>query len=110
MTIYNKLVRDKIPAIIRENGQNCRTRVLGDREYRLELRRKLGEELNEYLEAGDDVHALEELADLLELLHALTDMHGSSPEELEAVRRRKADKRGGFRDRIYLLETEETEE
>ncbi|MFS0840295.1 phosphoribosyl-ATP pyrophosphohydrolase [Paenibacillus sp. 1P03SA] len=109
MTIYNKLVRDRIPAIIRENGQSCRTRVLGEREYGLELRRKLGEEWNEYLEAGDDAHAVEELADLLELLHALADVHGTSPEELEAVRRRKADKRGGFRDRIYLLETVEKE-
>ncbi|MFF2158649.1 phosphoribosyl-ATP pyrophosphohydrolase [Paenibacillus chitinolyticus] len=109
MTLYNKLVRDKIPEIIRENGQNCRTRLLGEEEYKLELRRKLGEELNEYREARDDVQAVEELADLLELLHALTDLHGSSPEELESVRKRKADKRGGFRDRIFLLETEDAE-
>ena len=31
--IYNKLVRDSIPDIIEESGNECRTRILSDEEY-----------------------------------------------------------------------------
>ncbi|MGN7454875.1 nucleoside triphosphate pyrophosphohydrolase [Paenibacillus pasadenensis] len=104
MPPYNKLVRDKIPAIIREQGLEPSTRLLGDEEYKQELRVKLAEETGEYLTALTDAEAGEELADILELLHALAAAHGLTPEQLETIRANKAAKRGGFRDRIYLIE------
>ncbi|CAM4443681.1 nucleoside triphosphate pyrophosphohydrolase [Paenibacillus tarimensis] len=109
MATYNKLVRDRIPAIIAEGGSTCSTRVLEETEYRAQLRTKLYEELDEYMRAGDDSSAVEELADILELLHTLAGVHGSSPEQLEAVRRDKAEKRGGFRERVYLMEVTENQ-
>lgn len=48
MTIYNKLIRDKIPEIIHKTGNEFTTRILSDEECRFELRNKLGEELTEY--------------------------------------------------------------
>ena len=51
--------------------------------------------------------AIEELADLLEIMHALAEYHGSSIEEVEKVRQEKADKRGGFKEKIYLIEVED---
>jgi predicted house-cleaning noncanonical NTP pyrophosphatase (MazG superfamily) len=110
MPIYNKLVRDKIPEIISRGGSEFSIRTLTDDEYRIELRNKLGEELDEYLEEakkGDDTSAVEELADLLELIHALTAIHGSSPEELERVRSQKAEKRGGFKGKLFLIEVKD---
>lgn len=104
MPPYNKLVRDKIPAIIREQGLEPSTRLLGDEEYKQELRVKLAEETGEYLTALTDAEAGEELADILELLHALAATHGLTPDHLEKIRSEKAAKRGGFRDRIYLIE------
>ena len=60
---YNKLVRDKIPDIIRSNGEEPITRVLSEEEYKIELEKKLQEELNETLQAtGSD--RIEELADM----------------------------------------------
>src|SRR5437588_4774560 len=59
MSSYNKLVRDKIPEIIKADGKECETRVLGDKEYLLRLHKKLEEELREYYEK----ESIDELAD-----------------------------------------------
>jgi predicted house-cleaning noncanonical NTP pyrophosphatase (MazG superfamily) len=104
MPIYNKLVRDRIPEVISKSGKQSVTRILSDDEYKLELQKKLGEEIQEYIEAVDDNSAIEELADLLELIHAAGELHGSSVQELERVRINKAEQRGGFKEKIFLVE------
>ena len=96
---YHKLVRDKIPEIITRNeGRSCITRTLNDDEYLIELNKKIQEELKEYLESGE----IEELADLEEVLRAILDVKGVSYEEFEKIRIEKVNKRGAFKDRIYL--------
>lgn len=109
MPIHNKLVRDKIPEVITKTGKDFSTKVLSESEYVIELKKKLGEELQEYMEATNDEEAIEELADILELLQAASKMHGSSVEALEQVRKDKAEKRGGFEKRIFLIEVEDDE-
>lgn len=42
------------------------------------------------------------LADLLEVIHAAAIARGYSIEELEALRAKKAEKRGGFQEKILL--------
>lgn len=100
---YNKLVRDKIPAIIEAQGSTCVTEVLSDEAYLAALDAKLDEELAEYRADG----SLEELADLLEVLYAAAQARGCSPEMLEALRREKRQCRGGFEERIFLKEVTE---
>ncbi len=107
MPIYNKLVRDRIPEIITKQGLSLTTRILETDEYLTELRTKLQEETNEFLAAESSSEAIEELADMLEVIHALAEAHGASVQELERIRAEKADKRGGFKDRIYLIEVED---
>ena len=104
MPVYNKLVRDKIPQIIEQAGKTFTTRILEDDEYRKELRKKAFEELEEYMNAGDDEKALEELADVLEIIHALAECHGGTIELVEQIRAEKAEKRGGFKEKIFLVE------
>lgn len=103
MKSYNKLVRDKIPSIIELNNEKCDIRVLNDDEYLAELNIKLKEELNEYLESGE----IEELADLEEVLRAILDVKKCSYEDFEAVRQKKVEKRGAFKDKIFLISTDE---
>ncbi len=98
--IYNKLVRDLIPDIIEESGNECRTRILSDDEYLKMLDAKLDEELLEYHQD----QSIEELADLLELIQAAAIARGYTLEELEAVRAEKAKKRGGFDKKIFLID------
>ncbi|MBY6054705.1 nucleoside triphosphate pyrophosphohydrolase [Cytobacillus firmus] len=107
MPTYNKLVRDRIPEIIENTGKNFSTRVLDNKEYIKELKKKSFEELQEYVETNNNEDAIEELADVLEILHALAEYHGSSIEKVEEVRKQKAEKRGGFKEKIFLIEVED---
>ncbi len=103
--VYNKLVRDKIPQIIERNGQTCITQVLTEDEYIRKLDEKLTEELAEYRESK----ALEELADLLEVMEATVKARGYTWQELLQIRDQKREKRGGFEDRILLKEVQSSE-
>ena len=107
MPLYNKLVRDNIPTVIQNAGKEYATRILETEEYNTELKNKLSEELAEYHQANTNEEAVEELADILELIHAAAKMHGATIEQLEEVRRAKAEKRGGFEKRIFLIEVED---
>lgn len=95
---HNKLVRDKIPEIIEKSGKIAHCHILENEEYLAELDRKLNEECAEY--QADK--SIEEMADVLEVLYAIAEARGYSVEELERVRATKAEKRGGFADRIFL--------
>ncbi len=96
MESYNKLVRDKIPEILDEKNVPYEKRIASLEEYKAELIKKLREELIEFEEAG----AIEELADVLEVVEALK----SLPEyaQVEKVRHQKREERGGFDERIIL--------
>lgn len=107
MPLHNKLVRDQIPEIIASTGKRYSTRILEDQEYISELKKKSSEELDEYINADSNESAIEELADLLEVIHSLARVHGSSLEEVEQVRKEKFTERGGFDKRILLVEVED---
>ena len=101
--VYNKLVRDLIPGIIEASGKSCVTDILSDAAYLQMLDAKLDEELAEYHKDQN----IEELADLLEVIRAVTVARGYSLEDLERVRAEKAAERGGFEKRILLKEVYE---
>lgn len=97
---YNKLVRDKIPKIIKNNGGNPITHIAGPDELKAMLADKLHEEVGEFLNSW----TLEELADITEVVHKLAEVIGASPEQLEFERQRKAEEKGGFSGDIILDE------
>ncbi|MFB6235659.1 MAG: hypothetical protein ABEH81_06940 [Halopenitus sp.] len=95
---YDKLVRDAIPAIIEDDGEQPVVHTVTGAEYERRLDEKLAEEVAEYRDSRD----VEELADILEVVHAIREQHGVSVEELQELRERKADERGRFDDGIVL--------
>ncbi|WP_233880790.1 nucleoside triphosphate pyrophosphohydrolase [Virgibacillus halodenitrificans] len=107
MPTYHKLVRDRIPEIIQSTGKELKTEILNNTRYIEELKKKLNEEVTEYQEATSDEEALEELADVLELMLALAKQHGATIDEVEKIRKEKAEKRGAFNEKIYLIEVED---
>lgn len=103
MTKFDKLVRDKIPEIIRANGETPHSRVIEDDEEYLEA--LLSKDVEESAELAQDRN-LAELADKLEVLYAIAKVLGYTPEQVEEARLEKATKRGGFDGRIFLESTE----
>ncbi|MEG0441717.1 MAG: nucleoside triphosphate pyrophosphohydrolase, partial [Oscillospiraceae bacterium] len=81
-------------------GKTCVTEILSDETYLKMLDKKLDEELAEYRKDQN----IEELADLLEVIHATVLARGWTLDELEQVRAQKAAKRGGFLEKILLKE------
>jgi predicted house-cleaning noncanonical NTP pyrophosphatase (MazG superfamily) len=103
---HNKLVRDKIPEIIAEHGERPVMCILDDVGYKQELKKKLHEEFGEF----DQSESIEELADILEIIHALASVDGIDHDRLEAMRQEKRKERGGFDRRIFLIGTLSPEE
>lgn len=105
MPTYNKLIRNKIPKIIKSNGKTPTTRILPEDEYIKEICNKTQEELTEYLEATTKEHKLEEPSNLLKLINLLAEHEGTTlEEEINNIRKKKAEERGGFSDRVFLIE------
>jgi predicted house-cleaning noncanonical NTP pyrophosphatase (MazG superfamily) len=98
--IYNKLVRDKIPEIILSHGEEPITRILSDDEHLSMLNAKLLEEIKEYLECFE----FEELADILEVIRGIAKTRGKTLEDIMSIMDEKRVKRGGFDEKIFLIE------
>ncbi len=99
--IYNKLVRDKIPNIIKEKGETPIIKTLNEIEYKKELENKLYEEYKEVIESnGND--RIEELADMLEVIKALAKLEKRDLNDVLTIADEKSKKRGGFEKKIFL--------
>jgi len=95
-----KLVRDRIPELIRADGGVVVTRRLSGEDLLLALLDKLEEEVSKVRTAP----SLEELADVAEVLAALTALLGYSEEELQRARARKREAKGSFTQGVWLEE------
>ena len=102
MIKYNKAIRDKIPEIIAESGKKCNLKQLDDESFLAELEKKLTEEVNEYSERKD----VQELADLLEVIYRISELRGVNSDELDEIRKNKAEKRGKFDSNLFLIDAE----
>ena len=98
--VCNKLVRDRIPEIVKVSGRTCECETLSDEAYIRKLDEKLNEELAEYQQDK----SIEELADLLEVMEAVVRARGHTWDDLIRIRTEKRTKRGGFEKKILLKE------
>lgn len=98
MRVFNKLVRDKIPEIIKADGKTCEIEIAAKKDRQELLEKKLLEEVNEFMEDKN----LEELADIMEVLYGLAANMGYNEEDLLNKRNNKLKERGGFKEGIVL--------
>ena len=98
-----KLVRDRIPDIIGVDGGAFRIRIAGTEELLALLSEKLLEEVHEVIAATDERAAIEELADVLEVIHAYASCLGVGMPEIDKVRQAKRAVRGGFGEGVVLI-------
>ncbi|WP_084301587.1 DEAD/DEAH box helicase family protein [Desulfonatronovibrio hydrogenovorans] len=104
---YQKLVRDKIPAIIKKNHHHPFVRTVSGLEFVSVARQKLIEEVYELyseVKPGNETAILKESADVLEIVLAILKENNLDLNDLiSALHKRKAEK-GGF-DKGFLLES-----
>ncbi len=104
--IYNKLVRDKIPEIIAQQGKSVSFRALQGDELKKALKDKLIEEVQELVNAETEEEIIEEIADVLEVLSFIQHMFVKIgiPDPVKEKQKEKAANKGSFR-RGYFLES-----
>ena len=102
---YNKLVRDRIPEIIRASGRDCGLETMAEEEYQQALLEKLVEEAREAQQAGRE-GLVTELADLYEVIDALIQVYDLDRKTVLRTQQTRHEERGGFTKRIRLLWTE----
>lgn len=105
--VYNKLVRDKIPEIIEADGVKAELEIVSEEEAIKLLKEKLLEEGQELIEAKEIEDIKTEMSDILEIIHSLAEEMDISMKELEKTRVERAEKRGRFKKRIFLIRTTE---
>lgn len=99
---HKKLIRDKIPQVIKANGEEYELRVMGKREFEKELKKKLVEEAKELAESKRD-NLLNEMADVLELLKSMADFYKINFKLVEKKQVEKRKARGGFKKKLFLI-------
>lgn len=98
---YNKLVRDRIPEIIKKKGGNPKIHIADRREYYKKLKEKLNEEFKEF----EKDESIEEMADILEIIDAIIDYKKFDRRKLQVIKQKKAKERGSFKKRTVLEES-----
>jgi predicted house-cleaning noncanonical NTP pyrophosphatase (MazG superfamily) len=95
-----KLVRDKVPDLLQKSGKKCTVRIVKGPEYIQKLKEKLKQEVDDFI--ADE--AIEELADIIEIVSVLCKSKGVAFEQLEEFRKFKAAERGSYEGGIVLIE------
>lgn len=98
--IYNKLIRDKVPEMLKMEGKTPSVHIANDEEFWIKLKEKLVEETGEFFNKISE----EELAEVLEILDKICMFKGMNKREIEFERKYKAKEKGGFNKRFILEE------
>lgn len=105
-TIYNKVVRDAIPANIAMKGEHVSFGRLSKADSVKALIGKLFEEGIELGSANTSSESLEELSDVLEVVRGISSVSGIAWNDLIIAADKKRENRGGFEKQTVLIHTE----
>lgn len=100
--IHNKLVRDKVPEHIEKEGGKAFTHIARDDEYWQKLLEKLQEEIEEFQRNQSE----EQIADIFEVIECIAEYRNLKMEDVSHIKHEKVLRRGSFKNRIILDETE----
>lgn len=103
---YNKLVRDKIPEIIREHGRSCETKTLTDPQ---EIQKALTDKLIEKAHIFAERPSEDELSDLYELLAVIVDKYDFESMHIDYLRMQNKEQKGSYSGSTILVAFEEAE-
>ncbi len=101
-TYYSKLIRDKIPEVITKSGGKYEVRILKEKEFEKELKKKLVEEAKEVGKASKK-EIVNELSDILEIIKSISEYHKLNFKQIEKYQAKKRKERGGFKKKLFLV-------
>ena len=100
---YNKLVRDAIKDKIEGKGETCEVRAItDDAEYQQELLKKITEEAAALSMVRSRAEFLDEYADLMVVLDALTAQLEVSEADIQVAIKENVERKGLYKNRHYL--------
>ena len=103
--VFQKLVRDQVPASIKFGGETVSSGELAPAEVKFALAGKLIEEVEELVDAESIESAQEELADILEVVRGLAHSFKIPMQAVVEIADRKRDQKGGFERGTILRST-----
>lgn len=103
---YNKLIRDRIPEIVKKAGWKPTVRTLKKSEFLNAIKKKVLEEAGELIQTKDKKGIIDEIADIQELIDVLTSEIKLTESHIKKFQSAKREKRGGFKKRLFLIKEE----
>lgn len=105
---YNKLIRDKIPEIIKNNNQISKTKILNKSEFIEALFKKLTEEVKEIIWAkGNKKELKKEISDAYEVIDAIIKFYNLNKNSIITLQNKKKLEKGAFEKQLFLLSVKE---
>lgn len=95
-----KLIRDKVPAILQEQGKTACCDVLDEATYEQLLNEKFVEEAARYAKEG----TMDAMAEIGEIMHAILALKKIPIEAFQKARLVQLEEMGGYGSRLYLKE------
>ena len=102
---YNKLVRDNIADILKNDGEIPETRFAQGEDFLTLLQDKLAEESEEVANAVGH-QKIEEIADLIEVIETICEVEGITLKDILKAKKEKKTKKGGFKTGLFLERSE----
>jgi predicted house-cleaning noncanonical NTP pyrophosphatase (MazG superfamily) len=102
---YNKLIRDKIPEKIEKDGADYEVKKLGQKEFEMELIKKLIEESSGIVNTNTKEDMERELADLLDVVDEVVSVKKLSKARIKKEQIKNLSVKGGFRKKLFLFWT-----
>ena len=87
---------------MKKEGKKPVTRVLENKEFKVELFRKFGEEFREYRQADCAKDRVEEMGDIFTVLKSICELDGINIDDVVQNAAKKNIEKGEFKDKIYL--------
>lgn len=103
MKPYYKLVRDKIPQILKNNKKNVIYKKLNTEEFSYYLKLKIKEEINDLIDEKDKNKLIEHLTDIYELLDLFEQDNQINKSKIKKIMSERAKTHGLYNKKIFLI-------
>lgn len=107
MKVYNKLVRDKIPQTMQNEGKVVYYSMLDGDNLRKMLKVKLIEESRDVSKAMTKEEMINELADISEVIEAIYEVFDIAEIDVDLAKHKKIEEKGTYKSGAYLMCVEE---